>query len=227
MNLINTQSLAETVDNLNEALFFHQQMSTNDKVMAAQWLATRQGLRGAYANTFAPTDEDVQNGMQLFTGERLSNSAAFRHILGEETCRILRLLNVQDEAVQTSLEKATRGITEAVKREHDKGVPIGWFCCGRCTPAYWRHITAGGFENQEVRFADGMKLLAQHRDGKGAWKRFPFYWTLSALAEIDSSFTGSELKYIASRLEKVAKHKSDGKYMIRRRVLAERLLERL
>lgn len=77
----------------------------------------------------------------------------------------------------------------------------------------------------EERLEGGMKYLKSYRDGKGRWRRFPFYFTLSALVEIPDTLTRQEIQYVAPGLERLLKRKErDDIYDQRRRKIAEQLL---
>ena len=87
--LINTASLSKTVDAVNAASFNGRTLSVSERTEVARWIAGRQGLPGAYADTFAGFPAERSNGIVLFTGERITSASA-RHILGEESSRVLR-----------------------------------------------------------------------------------------------------------------------------------------
>ena len=73
-----------------------------------------------------------------------------------------------------------------------------------------------------------MQILKEHRLGDGRWRRFPFYYTLLALAEMKGKVAAAELQYAAPVLERVMKRRARGeKYDSRRRLLAERILARV
>jgi hypothetical protein len=110
MNLLVEQSLGATLDRVNEALFFGQRIPKREAQRVARWVAARQGLPGSYARMFAPTPKDFARGIRLFTGERISSGAATGHILGEEACRAVRLLGVEDPQVSEALTRANRAM---------------------------------------------------------------------------------------------------------------------
>ena len=93
--LINRGSLSQTVDAVNAAQCAGRTLTAAERGEVARWIATRQGLHGAYADTFAGFPSERTTGIVLFTGERISSASA-RHILGEEASRALRLLRVRD-----------------------------------------------------------------------------------------------------------------------------------
>ena len=86
----------------------------------------------------------------------------------------------------------------------------------------------GGLEDNEKRLKAGLKALKNHRKGDGRWKRFPFYYTLLALSELDYKSAKDEMKYAAPVLECIIKRKvKDDKYSKRRHHLAEIILEKI
>lgn len=110
MKLLDPRSLAATVDAVSDALFFGRRIPGNEARRVARWLASRQGLPGAYAEMFAPMPGDFTHGIQLFTGERISSNVATRHILGEEACRALLLLDRDVREAKAALARATRSM---------------------------------------------------------------------------------------------------------------------
>lgn len=56
MNLLDTTSLGNTIDNVSEALLFGFDISGNEKSAIASFLTERHFTSGAYANMFAPTE---------------------------------------------------------------------------------------------------------------------------------------------------------------------------
>ncbi len=222
MNIVDPKSLADTIDNLNEAFFFGRTIPESERLDAAEWIAGRQIVPRKYAGMFAPARSEYDDGFRLFTGERIKSNAAIGHILGEEACRALILLDIKSDEIRAILEQATKGMLHALE---NYGRPYGMYCCGTCTPALWRHLAVGGLDNQEKRLKAGMKILKTYRDGKGRWKRFPFYWTLLALSEIDMPAAKEEIRYTASVLERIVKRPAkDDKYARRRKALAENVL---
>ncbi len=231
MNIINTKSLAETLDNLNETFFYKQTLTKAQKEQAAKWIAGRQGLPGSYRNMFAPTDYDYRNGIRLFTGEWITSGAATGHILSEEASRALLILNLPDKAVKASLKKADEALAAAVKFVHETNPIVyksmGYYCCGKCSVAFWRYINAGGLDHTEKRLSDGVKYLRSMRDSSGKWRRFPFYYTLLALLDIDGPSAKEEMRYASGVCEKYIKRiPARDKYSLRKREIALRVLEK-
>lgn len=225
MGIVSSDSLAVTLDGLNEAFFIGGTLSRRDRERAAEWIADRQGRPGSYANMFAPTSRDFREGIRLFTGEQVKGGGGMAHILGEEACRALILLDVQGENVRRSLEAASAGMMRRLKNSR---TPMdGTYCCSRCSVALWRHLAAGGLgELKEPLLAAGMKTLNSRRLGDGRWKGFPFYYTLLALTEIGSQAALEQMRYASPLCEVYLGLRSRGeRFTERRRLLATRVLE--
>jgi hypothetical protein len=227
MKLVNERSLAATLDNINDALFFNKVLSSKDKKDAAAWLVERRGLPGSYAGMFAPTRKDFAAPIRVFTGEKVTSGAATSHILGEETCRILVLLNDPRKRVAQALAQAGDTMYARI-RECESGTSvIGMYCCGICSVSMWRHLAAGGFRQQARRLKAGMDALKAHRDGNGRWRRFPFYYTLLALHEIGTKQAREELFYAAPVCQRLLSRQTGrDKYTRRRKALLETVLAR-
>ena len=71
---------------------------------------------------FSPTNEDYPEGVRLFTGERISSRVGTGHILGEEACRALLLLDVGLGDVENALEQEMHCM-ELRLRESEAGDP--------------------------------------------------------------------------------------------------------
>lgn len=225
MRTIVASSLAETLNNLNEALFFKRDLTRTERLTAARWIAERQGKPGSYAGMFAPTGRDFKKGIKVFTGEAVRSNAATGHILGEEACRVLMLLDVPDPIVKAALARARQGMLKRLRETENRNKVHGMYCCGICSAAYWRNITAGGLDRGEARLTAGMKHLKAHRLGNGQWRRFPFFYTLLALSEIDLKSAIAEINYAAPVCKRYLKRRSSpSPFSRRRRLLAERIL---
>ena len=76
--------------------------------------------------------------------------------------------------------------------------------------------------------AAGVDLLKAYRDRDGGWCRFPFYYTLLALTEINGKSVVVEMQYAAPRLEQMLKRRGRGdRFDMRRRAVAEHILARV
>lgn len=225
MKLVNLNSLAATLDAINEAFFYGHQLTKIQKLEAAKWIASRRGKPGSYAGMFAPTNSDFKKGIKVFTGEPVRSNAATGHILGEEACRALKLLKVSNSEVKAALNRANDEFLKRLREYETKWKVHGMYCCGICSASYWRNIVAGGLDKKEQRLAAGMKKLKNYRLGNGVWRRFPFFYTLLALNEIELKSANEEMRYAAPVCERYLKRaKSGSKYSQRRNDLAERIL---
>jgi hypothetical protein len=226
--LINRTSLSRTVDAVNAALFERRALSTSERAQTARWIAARQGLPGAYGGTFAGFPSERAGGIVLFTGERVESASA-RHILGEEASRALRQLRVRDRAVTRAIEAADAGLLQRLARaaEDPRNNP-GLFCCGKCSVGLWRNLLGGGLDRGEERLRLGASHLRSVRAGGRGWRRFPFWYTVLALSEMDNAEARAELKYAAPALERAASRAAASTvYARRRQELAVRALNRL
>jgi len=228
MGIVNEASLADTLNRLNEAFFYAQEIAVEEKTACARWLASRQGLHGSYAGMFAPTEDDTRRAIRLFPGETVASRAAARHVLAEETSRAILLLGINEANITQAWHRAD-GSMQRRLREYEVTHPLlGMYCCGVCSTAYWRNLAAGGINRQAERLAAGMAVLKARRQDDGGWGAFPFYPTLLALLDIDLSAAKDEMRYAAPQLAKKLKRLTGkDKYALRRKTLAERVLARV
>ena len=117
---MNPGSLATTVDAVNEACFFGRTLSKAERADAAKWIAARQGLPGSYASMFVPTEQDRAEGIRVFTGEAIRSGGGAAHVLGEEACRALRLLDVSLAEARRALDRATEGMLERIREAESR-----------------------------------------------------------------------------------------------------------
>ncbi|UCF70729.1 MAG: hypothetical protein JSW49_00170 [candidate division WOR-3 bacterium] len=224
MKIVHANSLAATLDALNEVFFHGEALSKGERSEAARWLASRQGSKDSYRGMFAPTSLDYRRGIKLFTGERVVSGAAVGHILGEEASRALILLNGSSVA-REALKRSNRGMIKALASCETRSRVRGFYCCGICTAALWRHLAVGGLNRSSERLSAGLRVLTKYRDGTGKWRRFPFYYTLLALSEIDGRQALDELHYVAPQCERLlGRYRAKNKIATRRRMLLQRIL---
>ena len=227
--MIVKSSLSQTVDAINDALFHDTPLPRTARMQAATWIAGRQGLPGAYADTFAGFPAERTDGIVAFTGERFTSASA-RHILGEEASRALRLLGVQNANVTRALARADQGIMQCLERAATDGrnANPGTYCCGKCTVGLWRNLLSGGLDKQEERLGRGIAYLRSLRDGEGQWRKFPYWYTVLALNDIDLPEATRELKYASRTLDDVSRRTPPSSvYARRRHSLASRALARI
>lgn len=228
MKIVHVNSLAMTLDALNDGFFAGRKLTSTERSDAINWIAGRQGLPGSYRGMFAPTPLDYQRGIWLFTGERVVSGAAIGHILGEEASRALLMLDRRSVPARAALERSNKNMIKALATCETPNRPRGFYCCGTCTAAMWRHLAAGGLNQPRKRLSHGLKVLRKYRDGTGKWRRFPFYYTLLALNEIEVKEALAEMRYAAPLCEKyLERSRAKGRIAARRRALMERILAKL
>ena len=222
--MLDETSLAATLDAVNEALFDGRALPQRQRQTLAGWLAARCGQPGSYEFMPAPTPKDLATRPLLFTGEPLTTRAGTACKLGNEGCRALILLDVKTRAVSDALQQAEAHMT--ARLDPADGPRGGYYCCGSCTVAFWRHLLAGGLDHQEQRLASGLEHLQRARRGKGAWRFFPSWYTVLALTETDPARARDELLYGAPRLERALQRAPapDNIYGLRRHEIARRAL---
>jgi hypothetical protein len=121
-----TLTLAEAVDVLADAQFYGRRLSQAEEDRATALIVSRQGGEGAYAGSFALTAAERKAGVRVFTGE-LMTSASARHIIGEESCRVLRGLKDASPEVKQAVKDAESAMAARFIRIIDEGSHPGVF----------------------------------------------------------------------------------------------------
>lgn len=219
--LLDTKSLTKTIDNINERFLYGEIISEEESLEAARWIASRRGKKGAYRGMFAPTQYDFEQGMRVFTGEKLVSASA-RHIMGEEAARAIWLLAKQDSDIREAYHKATTWMLEVPDFQQ-----YGTFCCGRCTLAFWRHYWIGNFPDKENHISMGIRTMNNYRLGNGKWRRFPFYYAIYTLHDLELKAAEEELKYARPAMERYIKKTTGGSYEQRRVNIIRKALEKI
>ncbi|MEI7768183.1 MAG: hypothetical protein WCJ97_12190 [Phycisphaerae bacterium] len=218
-------TLGSVVNRVNTAGLLGEKIPAIELAQIASFLVSRQGLPGSYFGMFAPMAEELTKPYQLFTGEVVATTAATRHILGEEALRILRNLKHKTKAVTTAIAQSQAAMLARLVHAQQKGCPIGTFCCGRCTVAYWRTLNTGWVPDADARLRGGMKDLQASR-ANGQWRRYPFYYTVMCLTELPGDITRNEIAYIAPTCEKKLRTlRPHGLYHENKAAILERLLK--
>ena len=177
--ILDDTSLARTLWNLEEARWAGGGREAPEVEHALAWVTGRFRQAGAYGGTlFAPTARDHAEGLSAPTGEKRSSRAGLSHVLGEEAIAVLAHFGVE--------AGWERDATLALVRDRfeDARQP-GWYCCGYCTMARWRALSAARPADWEGVGARGLQgLSALPLDDSGRWRRAPLYYTLLALSGI-------------------------------------------
>jgi len=231
-SLVDQNSLAATIDAINEVMFFERRLSAAQKRRAAEFIAARHGLDGAYQGLFAPTEADRAAGYRLFTGERVPPGAGASHILAEESCRALLLLNVKSDEITHAMKAAEQVVNgwldQSLARpiRPEGGLQPGMFCCMTCSCALWRHLAARKDRRGGAFIAAGLSALRLSRDDRGGWRHWPWHYTLLALHEIGTPEAREEMRYAAQACEReLARRTSKTSiYSQRRRAVVEKTL---
>jgi hypothetical protein len=218
--IVHPTSLAATVDALNEALLAGRTPTEQEVEVFAAWVLGRQWTVGRLAGAFAPTDGDLAAGVRLFTGEMLRTQLAARNVLTAEVARGLFVLLPATPGVREALERANRWLL---------GMCFAGSCvlgeCAHSTVAWMRYLAVGALADAESRLEAHLQVLSQYRDRRGRWKRFPFYYTLLALSEIDLPAAVAEMRYAAPACERsLRRWGADTPRVRRQKVILERVL---
>ncbi|MBK8856160.1 MAG: hypothetical protein IPN11_00295 [Opitutaceae bacterium] len=220
-------TLAGTIDQVAEANFLGRKIPAVQRRSAARLIAGRLGLPGGYAGAFAETAAERSRTVRVFTGENLGRNARRRHVLAEEACRSLRLLGRTTAHASAALQAADNRLLAQIAqvRARHPDTPRGTFCCPFCTVSVWRHATAGGLRTFAPELRAGLRHLRSRRDAAGGWRTYPFFYTLSALLEINLPAARAELRHAAPRCARLLrKLRAQAPYAERRRELLRRVL---
>ena len=120
-----TGSLARIVDEINQSSFDGKTLNDSRRNEVAVEIASTVGKPGSYGGMFAPSDSDFEFGVRTFTGEPLRSRAGVGHVLGEEACRSLILLNAPHPAAKAALVQATHGMLQRLRLSEARGLLTG------------------------------------------------------------------------------------------------------
>lgn len=219
--ILDTSSLTKTIDNINAMFLTGETIAPAEGLEAARWIMSRSGEPRSYRGLPAPTPTDFEQGIRVFTGERLLSASA-RHILGQEAARAAWLLGRSDPAVRSDYDQATGWMHNTPDFEQR-----GTYCCGRCSLAFWRHAWVADFSNKEARLVKGLQQMKELRLGDGKWRSFPFFYAVYALSEVGLEPAYAELKYALPAMERFLKKKRADVYSQRRVAIFSKVLGNL
>ncbi len=230
MKYLDTSSLFQTVDKVSEAILFNLDIDQEEKVQIADFIVNQQGKPNAYADTFAPTENDLKKDLVLFTGEKIKSKAGKCHMIGEEASRILRKLELHNDKVIRALQRADKGLNNQINLcLGDSRYEFGTYCCKSCSCGLWMNMSSGGSVMNIQFLKAGMGYLKNQRDGAGRWKGFPYYYTLYVLNEMDQKIAKDEMNYTGECIERRLKKKQtiENKYDLRRNYICEQILHKV
>jgi hypothetical protein len=102
------------------------------------------------------------------------------------------------------------------------------YCCYSCSVAGWRALGAARVPQADELLEAGLALLRDSRVSSGRWARFPFWYTVLALSDLQTPAAREELRHAAPALERALAGRGRADAVAqRRRVLAHRTLERV
>ena len=207
MRLLDPHGLAATVARIEDARLFGGKISKADAAAASQWIVGRywQDIPEAIRNAAKPnprwaaipksfnlTDAERRQKPRTFTGEALAN-AALRAVHSREAARALFILGeVLGKTAPEALDLCGSVRDNAnLLEDHARAL----YCCGPCTASVLRLAGIGAPVANEAALAHLLAALPKHRDGRGEWRRFPLFYTLLALLELDHPLARAELRY--------------------------------
>lgn len=183
MKILNRDSLIETVDAFNEAVFSGKHWLDQARDLV-DWTASRLGKPGGYAGSFAMTASDWDREFRLFTGEKVTTRAGRSHVIAQEATRMLAVIAREFMTSLDVVRESEARLGERIFETADSTVASdGMYCCGTCSVAFWRAKLAGAYADYPSPLPAGMKTLKAHRENPSGWRRFPYYYTLLMLLE--------------------------------------------
>ncbi len=211
------------LDSLEEAILLvervHKSGDYVDFKQVAEFIAGQQIRLGKNAGIFVESKNVSRAKARLFTGEKLKTDLAVKNILTAEATRALVLSNSSSEFIISSIDLALDWLEEQC---------ISKFCstgeCRHSTVSFMRLLNA----LEKADRLDGMiRTLSRHRDGRGGWKGFPYFFTLLALVETESLLADKELNYALEYAEsRFNRSRIEEPYSTRRDEILSRLMNR-
>jgi hypothetical protein len=205
--------LAKKIDSVNEHLFYDMKISKKILREIMQCIRDSQITEGDEQGQLLLTEVDILEGGYLFTGEKLKTKLAIKNVLSQEGLRLLTLHANPGTAIDKTIQLASEWLSDAC---------FATFCfvgeCKHSTLAYIRYLNATKPVKYENQIRTFLTLLKEHRDNKGQWDGFPFYYTLLVLLEIDLPEVIAELCYALPSCEKKMIRMNNSDQFTQRRV---------
>ncbi|HUW84616.1 MAG TPA: hypothetical protein VMZ31_17685 [Phycisphaerae bacterium] len=226
MGLVNGTSLAGTLCNIREVLLRGEKIPKPEREQAAAWIASRAGAPGSYRGLPAPTTRDYSTKLRLFTGETVGSQAGTGCKLGFEATWAITVLRPTKTAVARVAETCRQRALERFSQETAR--QRGMYCCYSCSNAGWQAlgVTPGGDADELLEA--GLSLLRSLRRSTGRWDKFPFWYTVLALSDMDRPSALAELRHAAPALQRAMKARPKPDAATQRRLsLARHVLNRV
>ena len=118
MNFLDKNSLFNTVDSVSEAFLFNIEINADERNDIADFIINQQGKPKTYANTFALTEQDLDRDLIIFTGEKIKANAGKCHMIGEEASRILRLLDLRNDKINSAIKNSDTGLQNRISNSY-------------------------------------------------------------------------------------------------------------
>jgi hypothetical protein len=219
--LIKQASLAGTIDAVNVRLARSEPLSPAERTQVVEWLLGRQVVSGRDSGMFAPFPGEYEAGVHLFTGERLRTRIATRNVLTLESARILSALAGEQAGARSAVWRTSVAMGHACFAASH--CVIGE--CAHSSLAYMRGAASDRSGDRRKWIEDHLRVLREHRDGTGRWRRFPFYYTVLSLLEVGTPSSDAELEYARPACRRVIGRSSSSSFSPRRKRIVERVLE--
>ncbi|MFW9975263.1 MAG: hypothetical protein ACFFDQ_08370 [Candidatus Thorarchaeota archaeon] len=207
-------------DSLTEALSLVERSYSSNTVEnlepVIEFISKQQVKNGKDAGVFIELGDVSSPESRLFTGERLQTRLAIKNMLTINSARAILISKVPSSDAQKTIELTNSWLENQC---------FSGFCsageCRHSTLMYMRYLALQG-NHGKLEFM--IPELSRHRDGKGSWKGFPYYYTLLTLLEIPIESAKEELLYAYPTIEDKIRHSRSSEPFSSRR---EEILERV
>jgi hypothetical protein len=215
-----TTSLANLLNYFTNAEWRGEFLPSRQKSDAIRYFVPYFTDQGPYLG-FSIPDDDFEEGLRLFTGERIRTRLGIHSILGLEIARSLAILD--------GFQLHSGYILDRVNQRVQDKCYARDFCvmgeCSYCALTFWRYLLAAHWPDGVQRIESYLAALKNARDGNGRWYNFPFYYTLFVLLETDLPAARAELAYARAACSRgLSANNISQPYLERRKKLMESVL---
>jgi len=202
------ESLCETLYRLGEARHGLREYTDQQIREALDWVASTEKTRDSGRLVFERTSYDRQltGGYRSETGEYIRKKY-LKLPTGEPKW------NLPVEYVYTVLVWEKRSAAIVRRARHSflnvypgpgtryAGTKLGYFCCGSCNALCQKTLRLADpelYAESEEAFVDNLR---SNRTARGRWRKYPFFYTVLALDEINSEATQEELFNVSEHID--------------------------